>query len=135
MKKNKFLSDLGIPIERYGTNFTSKKDKRKKKWKKERKKYGFDSRETWNLQTITVEWIYSRLKMYDKVNCVDTTYHKFIWNEKEITLQDAINLIIESAKEYLLVEVTDDLQESSQKLEEFCNLMPLFGMILPYLWW
>ena len=38
MQRNKFLDDIGIPIETYGTNFTDKDDERNKHWKKQRKK-------------------------------------------------------------------------------------------------
>lgn len=46
-----YLERLEIPIEKCGTNFCDKKDKRYRKWMKERKKYGFDSRETWSLDS------------------------------------------------------------------------------------
>ena len=58
MQKCKYLDDLGIPINEYGTNFMSNDDPREKGWSKERKEYGFDNRETWNLDRIFIEWIY-----------------------------------------------------------------------------
>ena len=39
---------------------------RNKFWKEQRKKYGFDSRQIWNLDTTMVELLYERLKMYKK---------------------------------------------------------------------
>ena len=76
-QRNKYLDDLGISIEKYGTNFCDKKDSRWKKWKKERKKYGFDARECWNLDSIFVEWIYSHFMKYKEDCNVDLTVHKF----------------------------------------------------------
>ena len=44
-----------------------KDDKREKEWRKQRRKYGFDERETWNLNWRFYAWLYERLKMYKKV--------------------------------------------------------------------
>lgn len=129
MQRNKYLEDLGIKKRDYGTNFCDDKDKRAKKWKKERKKYGFDDRETWNLNHTFVEWLYSHLMMYNKRGIVDTTFHKLNWQGKEITQQDAIDILKNAAKAYLLEPDSDD------KFLAFCDLMPLWGMLLPYMWW
>lgn len=134
MQRNKYLDELNIPQKKYGTNFVSNHDKRNAVWKVERKEYGFDNRETWNLNHTFVEWLYSHLIMYNEVNIIDTTYYKFTWEGKEITQQEAIDLLINAAKDYLLAD-NDDLKESDEKFLQFCNLMPLWGMILPYMWW
>ena len=55
MQKCKYLDDLGLKIEEYGTNFISDDDSRKENWAIEREEYGFDGRETWNLDKIFIE--------------------------------------------------------------------------------
>ena len=131
MQRNKFLEQLGLKKQEYGTNFCTKKDKRYKKWKKQQKKYGFDSRECWNLNNTFVEWLYSRLCMYKKEasKIIDLTYHTFEWNNETITLLQAIDLILEVCKEHLTTEFLD---KDYTKIQE---IMPLWGMILPYMWW
>lgn len=49
---------LCVPNEKF-----SKKDKRSKKWKKQRKKYGFCDTETWSLDYTARVWFYSHIKM------------------------------------------------------------------------
>lgn len=137
MQKNLYLEELGIEQKKYGTNFLSNHDKRNKEWKEERKNYGFDNRETWNMDHIFVEWLYSHLVMFCDVNIIDTTFHKFEWNGKTITLQDAIDLLINAAKEYLVLASNDEADdyEIMEKFSKFCELMPLWGIILPYMNW
>lgn len=135
MRRNKFLEDLGLKRTEYGTSFTEKNDKRRKQWKKDRKKYGFDRRETWCLNRMFVEWLYSRLMMFNKANnVVDTSYYKFEWDGKEITQQEAIDLIIEKCRASLSYTGTD-MNEESRLEKEVYDLMPLWGMILPCMWW
>ena len=59
MQRNKYLDNLGIPMKDYGTNWRPKKDKRIWKWRKQRKDYGFDEVETWALDIVFIEWLYS----------------------------------------------------------------------------
>ena len=48
-----------------------------------------------------IEWLYCHLKMYNKVNIIDTTFYKFEWQGKEITQQEAIDLLIKACRKYL----------------------------------
>lgn len=130
-KRNLYMEKLGLKRHQYGTNFCYGIDKRSKEWRKERKLFGFDNRETWNLNHFFIEWLYCHLKMYNKVNIIDTSYYKFKWQGKEITQQEAINLIIKSCRRYL-----KDVDENHPEyFQDVCDLMPLWGMILPYMWW
>ena len=47
-----YLKNMPNP---YGNCLEPAYDKRQGKWKKERKKYGFDERQTWNLNTTMIE--------------------------------------------------------------------------------
>lgn len=49
------------------TSLTEKdwgEDPRIEQWEKEKKEFGFDSRETWSLDTTMIELLYERLHMY-----------------------------------------------------------------------
>ena len=90
----KYLNDIGYQDWRKDM----KKDKRNKKWKKERKKYGFDSRETWNLDSTMAELLYERLKMFNEVNLIDTHYHTIEIDGVEMSMQEAIDELLKSLK-------------------------------------
>ena len=129
MQRNKYLDDLRIPIEEYGTNFVKDNGRRSRKWKKERKIYGFDNRETWNLDSTFAEWLYSRLMMYKEVNIVDLTHYKFIFEGKEYTQIEAIDHICEACKGYLLDRNND------KNIIRLQRATKLFADILPVMWW
>lgn len=137
-QRNKYLEDIGLKPEECGTNFCTKKDDRNKKWKKQREKYGFDSRETWNLNDMFYEWLYSRLSMYVEVasKIVDLSYHTFEYiptgesEPKTVTQVEAIEIIRDEAKRMILADAWDS---DYKPFDE--NIMILFCKILPALWW
>ena len=57
-RKRKYLDDIGY-TDRPDT--WNKDDKRQKIWRKQRKKYGFDNREIWNMDLAFYLWLYERL--------------------------------------------------------------------------
>ena len=132
MQRNKYLEDIGIPIDEIGTNFRVDSDV--EQWKKERELYGFDSRETWSLDKIFVEWLYSHLKMFveacDEVISLD--YYKFDFEEKEYTQRESIGYILQACKNYLIFE---DLEEEEQRVKDLQSAVRLFAEILPAMWW
>ena len=129
MQKCKYLDDLGIPINEYGTNFMSDDDPREKDWSEERKEYGFDNRETWNLDRIFIEWIYTRVMMYKEYTIVNTDFHKITYKDNKITQGQAIDKILELAKQSLLSNDEELFYENSR---EICDL---WKEVLPCMWW
>lgn len=136
MQKCKYLDDLGLKIEEYGTNFMPDDDPREEEWSKEREEYGFDNRETWNLDRIFIEWIYTRVLMYKECSIVDTSFYKIPYKDVEITQGEAIDKILELAKEILQSydyswdkEINDMIYNNSR---EICDL---WKEILPFMWW
>lgn len=73
---HKYLNKLGIKSTEICI-FNTEKDKHNKRWKIERKKYGFDTRETYSMDYTSATWLYEHLKVYKKVNICDLSYHKF----------------------------------------------------------
>ena len=131
MQKCKYLDDLNIPIHEYGTNFVSDyHDCRASSWFKEREEYGFDNRETWNLDRIFVEWIYTRLMMYKEYANIDMNYHKVLYKDEEMTQEQIINRILEISKEALLSYPDEELWY--ENIKEICDL---WKEILPFMWW
>lgn len=93
-KNRKYLEDINYQDWRKDM----KKDKRNKKWKKERKKYGFDSRDTWNLDSTMAELLYERLKMFNKVNIIDTSCHTVEVDDVKMSMQEAIDELLKALK-------------------------------------
>lgn len=133
MQRNKYLDDLGIPITEYGTNFIGDNDERNKEWEKEREEYGFDNRETWCLDRILAEWMYSRFMMYKEVTIVNLDYHKYNIDGKEWTQRECIDKIIENTKFYLCNETyAPDSTEVYEKLSEAIKIM---SEVIFDMWW
>lgn len=134
MQRNKYLDELGIPINEYGVNFLGEEDSRMAMWKKQKEEYGFDSRECWNLDNIFVQWLYSHLMMYkeEASRIVDLTFHKVKFDGKEYTQIEAINFIIEKCEAYLKDDRVFIPEEIYDGLEDACRL---WGKILPMMWW
>ena len=130
MQKCKYLDDLGLKIEEYGTNFMSDDDSRKENWAIEREEYGFDGRETWNLDKIFIEWIYTRVKYYKEHTCADMDFYKFKYKDNVITQNEVINKILELAKQILL-----DIDNNELFVKNSREICDLWKEILPYMWW
>ena len=128
-KRCKYLDDLNIPITDYGINFCNQDtDNRGRKWRRQRTKYGFDERETWNIDKMFIEWIYTRFKMFKKIACIDLTFHKFHYVDKEITQEEAIDIILASCEDYLKTSFT----ERKFLSDEVCKLI---FKVMPAMWW
>lgn len=136
MQRNKYLDQLGIPIEDYGTNFGIDTVKYKKKWKKQRKKYGFDEREIWNMGNIFVEWLYSHLKMYKQIagKYVDLSYSHFYFKGNEYTQKEAIDYIVKACEKYLLLD-NPYVNNEKEIIEDMQDAIKLFAEIWQYMWW
>ena len=108
MKKNLYLEKIGVRRKNLIPNYFTGDKKSRRKWKKERQKYGFDERDTWVLNKVFVEWLYSHLKMYlHKVeNIIDLTYYKYKFEGKTYTQEEAIKYIIKCCKYFILATDT-----------------------------
>lgn len=138
MQANKYLEDLGIPRDKISTNIceTTPNQDHIKCWKSERKKYGFDSRSCWNLDMTFAEWLYSHLCMFlAKSKHIDLTYHTYMWDGNKINQLEAINLIKDAAKEYIIWENEDKKKCSkTDVIKKFCRAVELWAKILPSMW-
>ena len=130
-----FLEKLGFPLEKCGTNFCDTSDKRYEDWMKEREKYGFDSRETWNLNVIFCEWLYERLCMYKKKasKIIDLTFYKVKVKGHEYTQIEAIDKMIDDL-EYILKNIDDDFtwKELQKRLKD---VLKIWIEVWPHMWW
>lgn len=128
---------------------STKEDSRREYWKEQRDTYGIDERETWNWGTEFMDYCYIHLRMYNEVNRVDLDYHKIDKDGEEITVQEAINIILKWFEEVYYKSnrgeelFKDFFMLSSKEREEAYNkyysdqedTLHLLMDIMPYLWW
>ena len=74
-----------------------------------------------------VEWIYTRFKMYKEIGgqVINLSFHKFDYNDKKITQEEAIDIILEAC-EHCLISLDDSLPE---------EIYILIGRVMPEMWW
>ena len=58
----------------------------------------------------------------------------YTWDNKKVNQLEAINIIKDTAKEYLLSLNDTDCYKQDKALKKFCEVMELWGMILPAMW-
>lgn len=130
------MDDLGIKIENYGSNFV-----KEKKFQRfiERRKYGFDSRQTINMDLTFAEWIYSRLMMLLEQTDDDLTFQSIEFEGVHYTIEQAIHRILKAAQEYLYFFEVEEMEEETVEEEKrirITNEMKvatrLWAEIMPY---
>ncbi len=146
-KHHKYLNDIGIESDDISIFNTCHKDEsgRDKKFKKQRSKYGFDARETWNLDYTLITWLYSHLLMFleqgGQIVDFKSDLHKFKIQtcqgdkiaEQEVTLYDAIKQAIAYFETYLKDDnafINDDLKYAYAQLG-----LNIVSIIFSALWW
>lgn len=139
-KKRTYLDQIGVfRDERPDGWISGLKLRRRFKWWRERRKYGFDERETWALDKTIFMFLYERLKRYDEVNIINTSFHKKEYNGIVMTFQEAINRMIELSEDLIIKVdslVIDDGCEGVNKIEQKAE--ELFGLLsiwIFHLWW
>lgn len=137
---HKYLNDLGIRNKDLPWNW-NKGDKRQQEWRQDRKKYGFDERDTWSLKYALATLVYERLKWYrehapiemdqteDTIGLKLNTYQ---FEGKDIVFGTAIDRILTSFERHLK---SDDHESSDDEYQEYQKCWALLGVIMPGLWW
>lgn len=113
-------------------------DKRNKKWKKQRKKYGgWDERTTWDLNTFMTEQIYTWFKIYYKFASkkVNLDFHKFMIDGEELTQRECILQIIDDMKYWLKNNDCLIQKKEEEAAVKISNAYKMIGIVFPALWW
>jgi hypothetical protein len=131
MKRNKYLDNIGIKKHNYSNNFI--KDRKIQRFI-ERWKYGFDFRETINMDLMFAEWLYSRLSMLKEKTMDDLNFNSVCFEGDAYTIGQAIDKILNSTTEYMCFyewETPSGLDEH-KVCEEMKKATRLWAEILPY---
>ena len=114
----------------------------------ERAVYGFDQRETWNLDETFAAWAYSRLRRLKDVAGIVDWYGEesmidipridtngdldYVFVEN-VTLGDAIDLMLENFKFYL--QNRYKVEDETLAFNRLSYAAAIWGRVLPALWW
>lgn len=104
-RRNQYIDELGIPRKLYCGNFiTEKKHYRRL----QRYRYGFDYRDIFNMDVSFAEWLYSHMRMYKDNSVHDDTTNTIVFAEKEYTIEEAVDWIIEKTGGFLKYSYYED---------------------------
>ena len=121
-----YEKEIGVDPNKYWWKEMSD-DGRQPQWELEKQKYGFDERETWDLDSVFLAWIYPRLKMFREVNnCHPAKMTMEEWNK---ILDEMIEGFECSLKDN---HVTADDSVIREKLQK---ALKLFAEYFNALWW
>lgn len=109
-------------------------DDRRTTWDKEKEIYGFDSRETWDLDHTFFIWLYERLRMYQDTasEIIDLNYHKFTFKGEEFTQGELIDKMLERLRFYFSDKYDDWDKDNIAYVKEVAEI---WAVVLPAMWW
>lgn len=118
----------------YPYSETNPDDERQAHWAEQKRIYGFDDSETWDLNSTFYAWLYERLRMYVDIGgeIIDLDFHKFEWHEREYTQLELINEILDRIRFYFSEEYNDFDIEDITYIREVGEI---WALILPAMWW
>ena len=162
--RRKYLDDIGV-TDRHDTWYDDENDlERDVKFNTQRAIYGFDERETWSMDYTFATWLYEHLQAYKEFanEVVDLEFHKFlipvlydipedkltyINEDKTIVSQykyeiieehtelEAIDIMIDYLKKYLIDTFSDEWKEDQIKIEYLQGAIGILKEVIPALWW
>lgn len=131
-----YLDKLGVH-DRWDKWIYDKKEE--EKLKKNKRKYGFDDRETYNLDTTFYQWLYERLVRYkelaSKIIDFKSDYsHRWDYKGKSLNQIELIDKAIALLEEYFTTD-GKTLKEDLALMNKALEAAQIFVMILPAMWW
>lgn len=144
-KRNIFMEKMAFPVDSYGTNFTTADDNRRSDWSNQELRQGFDDRETWNLSSLFIEWLYSRLSRYMEVTIVDMEAEKYTFKvldtednvqEVSLTMKEAANIILDACVNYLTLHDIDcEADQYRVMMKRMTYALRIWAEMFPAFWW
>lgn len=136
LKTHKYLEDLGLPRRRCGTNFT----RRTKIMRREKKAFGFDRRETYDVGDMFAQWLYEHLRMYIAVagriiDIDDTITGVGLEGDDRMTIREGVCSVLEPLKEYLILSKDYDPDYELQAREMLREAAQRWAVVAPYVNW
>ena len=139
---NKYLEEIGY------TPYWSVPADDNPKFQMEREIYGFDQRETWDLDETFAAWAYSRLRRlkdvadivdwYSEETMIDIPKVDDNWDldyvfVENVSLGYAIDLMLENFKYFL--QNRCKVEDETLAFQHLSYAAAIWGRVLPALWW
>lgn len=154
-KRHKYLNQIGISSnEACIFNTSGFEPEKMKKYRQERQKYGFDSRETWCLSYTLISWIYSHIRYMKEEagKVIDWKSHRFnipvltevygpyVLNDKyrchKVSIEEhSVDEIWDIISEYCVTYLKSDMGFDLHSEEKAICVLEIFSCIFPILWW
>ena len=154
-RKHKYLNQIGISSKETCIFNASEFEPRKmKKYRKERQKYGFDSRETWCLSYTLISWVYSHIRYMKEEagKVIDWKHHKFSipvltevygphipdgkYKYHKVSIKEHnVDEIWDIISEYCVTYLKSDMGFDPCAEEKAMCVMEILSCIFPVLWW
>ena len=144
-KRNLVMEKMGIPVDSYGVNYTRADDERRVCWQNQALQRGFDDRETWNLSSLSIEWLYSHLARYMEVSIVDMKATTYTFNimgiegntaEVSMTMHEAAGVILDACVDYLTLHDTNcDVEIYTKMMKKMTYALRIWAELFPAFWW
>lgn len=118
-------------------NLTNREDRwntaeKQRDWKRQRDKYGFDERETWDICHSFYCWLYERLQYYvEHAEPIDLDYRHVFYDGNFHSEKYILNILIKRLAEILKIYY-DDSEATQEKARE---INAMFIAVLPTLYW
>lgn len=107
-------------------------DERIQEWKKEKEEYGFNSRETWELETAFYLWLYERLRMYLDCAVVDLNYHTYKYRRGQYSQLEMIQQILNRIR----FRFSKDFDcYNKEDLKYVSEIGKIWSLIMREMWW
>lgn len=96
--------------------------------------HDFDERDTFNLDSTLIMWLYERLRYFqdEATEIVDFNYHKFDIDGEQLTQLQCIDRMVEDCQTILL---SDDIDEREQMDAAKDDLFKVLSKVYWAMWW
>lgn len=128
---HKYLEELNLPADS-GHFYQFEPAFYSERLQKEKETYGFDSRETIDMDVTFMLWLYEHLRMYVDTakDIVNLGYpNRCEYEGKKYTQLELIKKMLDGIKRYFAAE---NDKEAYAELREVANI---WAYILPFMWW
>lgn len=136
-QRRAYLDSLGPDYEP-STTWTNapdgKEDERQRRWNAQQKRYGFDSRQTWSLDSAMVELLYERLQAYLILadQQINLEFHSVEFEGETLNQKEAIMKLLGYCREVLVPSYDDEDFQEERAAKQLWNL---WAVLHPYMWW
>ena len=145
---HKYLKEAGFDKE-YWADTLPRDDNRRSRWAKQRREYSMDERETWNLDCLSLTWLYEHIKMYlefSDIDDVDLSLNTFVVRGKNLNQKEILDKILKTIELYFNVNNCFYENPENEYLKMYKNNMDakailckeiwnLWGMVCQSMWW